>query len=262
VRNIPDSVPTLSEVAIDFLAIILPQDKETTQIEVYKFIRWLGLGRKLTELKPVDVASYADQTAPSAIKPVKSFLSYIRKRGITTTNLSTHLRPKKAATKAVAFHQQESQTQATLTAQGYAELKDELAKLKKQRSQVIEEIRRAAADKDFRENAPLEAAREHKSHLEGRIKELESILKAAKITDGNQNSVRIKIGNTVVLNDLSSDKELRYILVDPRETNPAKGKVSTASPLGKTLLGKEKGQTVEFTAPAGIFSYRIEDVLP
>ena len=76
-----------------------------------------------------------------------------------------------------------------------------------------------------------------------------------------QNSSRAKFGDTVVLRDLSSGKEFRYTLVDPREANPANGKLSVASPLGKVLLDKEKGQTVEVVAPAGTFCYRIEDIL-
>jgi transcription elongation factor GreA len=78
--------------------------------------------------------------------------------------------------------------------------------------------------------------------------------------DENQGTSRIKIGDTVVLYNLSSGKDLHYKLVDPREANPAKGKISVTSPLGKVLLGKGKGEKVEVSAPAGIFTYRIEDI--
>jgi len=140
-------------------------------------------------------------------------------------------------------------------------LEKELASLRNQHSRVIEEIQRAAADKDFRENAPLAAAREQKAHLDGRIKELEATLNQAKIMGEDQDTSRVKFGDTVVLRDLSSGKEFSYTLVDPREANPAQGKLSVASPLGKAIVDKEKGQTVEVVAPAGTFCCSIEDIL-
>ncbi len=76
----------------------------------------------------------------------------------------------------------------------------------------------------------------------------------------NQGVSKAKLGDAVVLCDLSSGKELNYVLVDPREANPAKGKLSVASPLGKVVLDKEEGQTVEVAAPAGTFCYRIESI--
>jgi transcription elongation factor GreA len=259
VESISNCKSTLVEVTADFLLSIPSQDRVRTQTEVYKFIRWFGLHRKVDELSPVDVASYGEQITPSAAKLLKSFLTYVCKKGFTKANLSPHLRAKRASLDITASRQR-SRGQTTLTAEGYAELELELANLKSQRSSVIEDIRRAAADKDFRENAPLQAAREQKSHLEGRIEELEDTLQLAKIIDGSQGTVRIKIGDTIVLNDLSSQKELSYALVDSREANPTKGRISVASPLGKVLLDKERGQIIEVAAPAGIFSYRIEDI--
>ena len=76
----------------------------------------------------------------------------------------------------------------------------------------------------------------------------------------NQSTSKIKGGDTVVLYDFSSDKQLHYILVYPREANPTKGRISIASPIGKALLGKEKGQTIKVIAPAGTFSYHIEEL--
>ena len=258
-ENVVNQNSTLTEVVADFLPRLLPQDREKTQAEVYKFVRWLGLHRKVAELSPADVASYGEQITPSAIKPVKSFLTYIWQKKYTKVNLSVHLRAKKVFPKVVA-PRQSSQGQITLSAQGYAQLEAELAKLESQRSNVTEELRKAAADKDFRENAPLEAARERKARLEGRIQELKSSLKSAKIMGEGQGISRIKLGDTVVLYDLSSAKELYYKLVDPQEANPAKGRISVTSPLGKALLDKEKGEMVEVAAPAGTFTYRIEDI--
>jgi len=251
---------TLAEAADAFLSNLPPEERVKTQAEISKFIRWLGSSRQVKDVSPVDVASYGEQITPSAAKPLRSFLTYIRKKRFSSISLAPHLRVKKTSAKTVAVWQS-SKVQTTLTAQGYAKLEKELADLKSQRSQVIEEMQTAAADKDFRENAPLAAARERKSHLEGRIKEIESTLNQAKIVGKDQDTSKAKFGDTVVLRDLSSGKESSYTLVDPREANPAKGKLSVASPMGKAILNKEKGQTIEVIAPAGTFCCRIEDIL-
>jgi transcription elongation factor GreA len=251
---------TITEVADAFLSHLPPEEKGKVQAEIFKFVRWIGSSRRVKDISPVDVASYGEQIIPSAVKPVKSFLMYTQKQGFSSMSLAPHLKAKKTSAKTVAAGQGE-QVPVTLTAQGYAKLEKELVNLKDQRSRVIEEIQKAAADKDFRENAPLTAAREQKSHLEGRIKEIESILNQAKIIEGNQDTTRAKFGDTVVLRDLSSSREFSYTLVDPREANPAKGKLSVASPLGKAILDKETGQTVEVAAPAGVFCCRIESII-
>jgi transcription elongation factor GreA len=252
--------PTLAEAADAFLSNLPPEERVKTQAEISKFARWLGLSRQVKDIRPVDVSSYGEQINPSAVKPLRSFLMYIWKNRFSTISLAPHLRARKTSSKTVAIWQS-TQVQATLTAQGYAKLEKELADLKNQSSQVTEEIQKAAADKDFRENAPLAAARERKAHLEGRIKEIESTLDQAKIVGKGQDISRAKFGDTVVLRDLSSGKEFSYTLVDPREANPAKGKLSVASPLGKAILDKEKGQTIEVVAPAGTFRCQIEDIL-
>jgi transcription elongation factor GreA len=260
VKNTSEHNPTLAEVADAFLSNVPPGERGKTQAEISKFVRWLGLSRQAKDVRPVDVASYGELITPSGVKPLKSFLSYIRKKGFSSISLAPHLRAKKTSSKTAVLWRS-PEVQATLTTQGYAKLEEELANLKNQRSQVIEEIQTAAVDKDFRENAPLAAARERKAHLEGRIKEIESILNQAKIVGKDQDTFKAKFGDTVMLRDLSSGKEFSYTLVDPREANPAKGKLSVASPLGKAILDKEKGQTVEVVAPAGTFRCRIEDIL-
>lgn len=140
-------------------------------------------------------------------------------------------------------------------------METELAGLRNQLPGVIEEIQKAAADKDFAENAPLAAARERKAHLEGRIQELESTLNRARVMAENRGLSKAKLGDTVKLCDLASGRELAYVLVDPREASPARGRLSVASPLGRVILEKEQGDTVEVAAPAGVFRYRIDGIV-
>ena len=140
-------------------------------------------------------------------------------------------------------------------------MKTELDNLKKKSRELVGEIQRAAADKDFRENAPLHAAREERGHVEGRIKELEQTLKAATIIEEKKTPAKkSSIGDSIVVCELASGEECRYMIVDPREVNIAKGKISIASPLGKALLGRSDGETVEITAPAGKLRYQIKHV--
>lgn len=255
-----ESNPTLAQAVDAFLSHLLPEEREKAQAEVSKLVRWLGPSRRVTDISPVDVASYGELIVPSAIKPLRSFLTYIWKKGFSSMSLAPHLRAKKTAVKTAAVWQTE-QAQATLTARGYAKLEQELASLKEQRSRVIEEMQIAAVDKDFRENAPLAAARERKGHVDGRIKEIEAVLNAAKIVGQEQATSRARFGDTVVFRDLSSGKEFRYTLVDPREANPSQGRLSVASPLGKAILDKEKGQVVEVAAPAGTMRCLIESIM-
>jgi len=251
--------PTLAELAAEFLLSIPEKDRAKNQVDVYRFIRWLGIRGKPNELNPANVASYGEQVTPLEARSIKSFLTYIKKREFTTLNLASHVRPKKRSPKMVPSGRN-YRRETILTKEGHAKLKAELTNLKDQCSEVIEEMRKAAADKDFRENAPLAAARERKARLEGRIQELEATLKLAKLMDESQNTAKVKMGDTVILYELSSGNKLSYVLVDSQEANPIKGKLSIASPLGKALQDKEKGGTIEVSAPAGVFSYRIEDI--
>jgi len=122
-------------------------------------------------------------------------------------------------------------------------------------------MRRAAADKDFRENAPLEAAREEHGQLVGRISELEGILKSATMIDEKQViTLKASIGDSVLLCDVASGEEMRYMIVSPREADPTKDRISSASPIGKAVLGRRRGEIMEVVAPAGNLRYQIKQI--
>ena len=90
---------------------------------------------------------------------------------------------------------------------------------------------------------------------------MEETLKSAVIINEKQEtSFRIGIGDSVILCDLNSGEELRYTLVSPREVDPARGKVSSASPIGRAVIGKSQGEIVEVVAPAGKLRYQIKQV--
>lgn len=91
--------------------------------------------------------------------------------------------------------------------------------------------------------------------------ELEETLKSAVIIDEKrQNTLKVGVGDSVVLRDLDSGEELRYTLVSPREVDPVRGKISSASPIGQAIIGGGQGETVEVVAPAGKLRYQIKQI--
>ena len=258
---------SLGEAAGHFLANLPPEEKGASQQEIYKFVRWFGGERPFAGLTAAEVANYAERLSTSDIdymrklELIRAFLAYAKKKGWSKTNLAIHLKARKSKTRLRPSSRQGSLETVSLTQQGYAELEAELAALQSKRPQAIEEIRRAAADKDFRENVPLQAAREQRGQLEGRIMELEETLKSAVVIDEKQKgALTIGIGDSVILRDLDSGEELRYTLVSPSEVDPTRGKISSASPIGKAIMGKGRGETVEITAPAGKLHYQIKQI--
>ena len=265
----PDSKKELSlnEAASRFLVTLPSEEVAIGQQVIYQFARWFGRKRLMHSIAADEVAKYAQQIPPSVVEYkkkldlVKAFLAYAKKEGWIKKNLAIYIKIKKdkPGLKANAGHK--AVTAVSLTREGYDSMKEELLELKSQRPRIVEEIKRAAEDKDFRENAPLDAAKERLGHLEGRIMELEEIFKSATvITDKTTVVHKVCIGDRVVLIDLSCGEELKYTIVSPREVNPAKGKISNASPIGRTVVGRGAGDVIEIEVPAGRLSYRVERV--
>jgi len=258
---------SLNEAANRFLAYLEPEEKGTSQQEIYRFVRWFGWERPLAKITPPEVANYAERLSLSdtsymkKFEQVKAFLTYASKEGWCKGNLAAHLKTKQSKTRSSVSAGQGLPGTTPLTRHGYAELEAELAELKGKRSHAIDEIRRAAADKDFRENAPLDAAREERGYLEGRIKELEKTLKSATIIDEERRvTIKANVGDSVFLYDVTSGEELRYMIVSPREADPIKGKLSSASPIGKAVVGRTEDDVIEVTTPSGKLLYRIKKI--
>lgn len=130
-----------------------------------------------------------------------------------------------------------------LTPEGYKKLKEELEYLKTvKRREIAKQIKEAAAMGDLKENAAYQIAKENQSFIEGRILELEEILKNAKIIKTKHNG-KVEVGSVVTL-QIDGKKE-RYQIVGPQESNPFEGKISYQSPLGKALLNKRKGDKIK-----------------
>ncbi|RJO62186.1 MAG: transcription elongation factor GreA [Dehalococcoidia bacterium] len=258
---------TLNDAAGKFLRGLPPDIARASAPEVRHFVSWFR-GEKLIEsLTPLDVAGYSERFSASdtdharKLEILRKFLTCAKKEGWTESNLSVHLKARKDKTLPAARTPQTQTDMGVVTQQGYDDIQKELILLRSQRPTVLEDIRRAAADKDFRENAPLHAAREQLGHIDGRIKELEAIVKTATIIDQSDKSrSRVAVGNTVVLVAMNTGKTQTYKIVGPKESDPSKGKISHVSPIGKAIIGKKQGETVEVVVPSGKIHYRIDKV--
>ena len=146
-----------------------------------------------------------------------------------------------------------------LTKEGYAETEKRLEYLKTEKRQdVIEKLKTAREFGDLSENAEYDAARDEQRKLEAEIEKLEETLRVAKVVDVSEiRSDKVGVGTKVKLYDLEFDEELEYSIVGSLESNPSKGLISNESPIGKSLMGKKVGETVDIETPAGSIKMKI-----
>jgi len=258
---------TLQEVATTYLATLKSAVRQDAQPEVLKFVRWAGPERDLSTMRGHDIAQYAENFPPSVSDAakradfVRAFLKWAKDRGLTTENLGTHLRVRKAS-KSSANAQRDEVQPIYLTKEGHDALVHELDSLKQRRPEIQADLARAMADKDFRENAPLDAARNEQGHLEARIREIDGTLRHAVVLDGGAEHPGdiAQIGHVVTILDLRTGSSKSYTLVNPDEVRSGQGKISIASPVGKAVYQHHAGEEVEVEAPSGTFRVRIEAI--
>lgn len=265
----PGADSTVSDAAKAYLSTLPSGDP--AQGDILQFVRWFEGDRRLRQIKGHDVANWTESlgtTSPLSerrVESVRAFLAYLKKQGATETNLATHIRfrrptgtkpgttASRAAAAAAAAERRE------LTPEGHSALLAELEELRAQRPQIASELQRAMADKDFRENSPLDAARDKQAHLEARIRDIEEMLRVGEVVTAAGSSVA-RLGSTVTLTNLQSSAKIEYTLVSPNEVNPSQGKISASSPVGKAVLDRRVGEEVEVTTPSGRVRYRVEAV--
>ncbi len=145
-----------------------------------------------------------------------------------------------------------------ITRGGYESLERELTELRsKERPAVIRQIAEAREHGDLSENAEYHAAREKQGFIEGRIKELESILSRCEVIDPSKLSGSIKFGATVHLIDEDTEEERVFTIVGEAEANIEQGRLNLRSPLARALIGKDEGDSVDVQTPGGVRSYEI-----
>lgn len=256
---------TLSDAATQFLATVRGASRQRAIAEINRFVKWYGEDKRVSQMSGHEVSLYAEVLGPAQndtskrADEVRSFLQYLKKQGLAATNLGTHLRLKKSAKTAGGRAKKARAKTVELTEDGIKALETELESLKNQRVEVREAIKLAMLDKDFRENSPLDAAKDKQGHLEARIREIEAMLKQAVVAAAGKTD-HVTVGGRVRVTDLRTGAEMLYSIVGPTEANAADGKISSNSPVGKALIHRAAGDEVEVSVPAGNLRLRIEEI--
>lgn len=145
------------------------------------------------------------------------------------------------------------------TKNGLSEIKKELETLiETKQPQTVERVARARDFGDLSENSEYHAAREELSFIQGRINELEEIIKRAKVVKRTSNNGQVGIGCKVTVE--TEGKEHTYEVVGEWEADPMQKRISHTSPLGKALSGKKVGEKIELEVPAGKVIYKIKKI--
>lgn len=146
-----------------------------------------------------------------------------------------------------------------MTLDGYNSLEIELKRLKTvERPDVIKAIAVAREHGDLSENAEYHAAKERQAFIEGRVGELEEKIALAEVIDVSKLSGKtVKFGANVTLADEDTDEEITYQIVGEHEADIKAGRLSVSSPLGRALISKTVGDSVEVTTPKGAKSYEV-----
>lgn len=155
--------------------------------------------------------------------------------------------------------------QTLVTKEGLRKLKEELEHLKTvRRQEVASRLKEAISYGDLSENSEYEEAKNEQAFVEGRILELEGKIKNAKIITEKKADVRhkeIDIGSTVqLLNTTDGDEQETYTIVGSTEADPLEHKISNESPIGKSLLGRSRGDKVTIQSPSGVIAYEVVNV--
>ena len=150
-----------------------------------------------------------------------------------------------------------------ITINGLEKLKEELIFLKeKKRPEIVAAISEARSHGDLKENAEYHAAKEQQSHNEGRIQEIGDIIARAIIIDVTKinNDGKVIFGSTVFLQNLDTNEKIDYKIVGKDEADLKQKLIYFKSPIGKGLIGKNKGDLIEVKTPAGVKNFEIIDV--
>lgn len=149
-----------------------------------------------------------------------------------------------------------------LTQEGYDKIvaeHEELVAVK--RKEISERLKEAISYGDLSENAEYDAAKNEQAELEERILKLENMIrKATIINEEEMSNDRVRVGLTVLVQDVESGEEMEFTIVGSTEADPFDGKISNESEVGRNLLGKQKGETVEIVVPDGLLTYKVVDI--
>ncbi len=148
-----------------------------------------------------------------------------------------------------------------VTSEGLEKLKGDLVNLISQRPLISRQIAEARDKGDLSENAEYDAAKEAQGLLELKISKLENVIANARIIDESRiNTEQIQILNRVKLKNLLNNTVVEYTLVGESEANFREGKLAAATPIGKALIGRRKGDVVDVVVPSGVLKFEVLDI--
>ena len=152
--------------------------------------------------------------------------------------------------------------QITLTKEGLQKLEEELENLKiVRRKEVSEKIKIALSFGDLSENSEYDEAKNEQAMVEARISEVEALLKnVVVVNDDEITTDAVSVGCTVRIKCLKNGKEDVYKIVGSTEASPKEKKISDESPVGKAVLGRKVGETVDAEVPSGVIQYQILEI--
>jgi transcription elongation factor GreA len=261
----PDDL-TLSDAISRYLQAVKTDERNFSAQELSRFAHWYGGDKPVRRISPGDLERFQDQLAatggdPGKLGPLRQFFVDARQRKLIDQPLATHVRVRrKTGSRAFGDHVTVEAVEVSQT--GYDQLQAELAQLEQvEQPQAREELQRAAADKDFKENAPYDAAKQHLAELQRRVNDIRGTLARAVIVSERGPTDRAGLGATVVVHALDEDdEELTYTLVGPGEIDARRGKISVQSPVGRALVDRRVGDIVEVETPVGTSRYRVEKI--
>ena len=151
--------------------------------------------------------------------------------------------------------------QSYLTPEGREELERELKQLVEvRRPDLAMKLKEAVADGDLKENANYHDAKEQQAFVEGRIQQLEHILRSAITITKNGATDDVRLGSEVTIVEDGGEDEETYMIVGAAEAKPREGKISNESPIGGALLGRRKGEKVRVKTPAGEVIFKVKKI--
>ncbi|TWT26218.1 transcription elongation factor GreA [Planomicrobium sp. CPCC 101110] len=155
-----------------------------------------------------------------------------------------------------------NEKQFPMTAAGKQKLEDELDFLKTvKRKEVVERIKVARSFGDLSENSEYDSAKEDQAFVEGRIAQLESMIRnAVIITDDETNKDIVRLGTTVTFVEIPSGDEESYTIVGSAEADPLEGRISNDSPIAKSMIGRTIGENVKVLTPGGEMEIKIVSI--
>ncbi len=236
---------------------------------LHRFVRWCGPNTAVSSVTTPQITDFLEEQSSSTTRPpsvyrqpLKLFFDFARDRGARTDNPMRGVHtPRGPGRTRRAAAEQAPEDSVLLSAEKLAEFQAELERLtQEERPRILRDLYEARVDGDLRENAAYDDARKQQGMVEGRIQELEQLIRRAELLgDGVQPTGKVVVGSLVEL-ESPGGRRRQFRIVSPEETDPRNGKLSYQSPVGQGVMGHGPGETVKVETPRGINEYRIVSV--